>query len=188
MDLTRFKYNERAGVVTDQDGEPQGTLINGAVVIDVDGVLVTAAQIAWTLYHGPVAENLRVVPVDAKLPLRMPNLKTVSEDSVKMAFELPGYMNVDQSVLSTDDNNVDGGEVFVVEAEEEAVVSDEPVQVEEPAVAEKAVTLDTPVERMPSGKWRAYAIVNGKIESVGEFRRKKDATRCSEFHTNKPDA
>jgi len=183
MNTSQFKFNERTGTLTDLGGVEVGAELNGALVVDIDGKLHTTAEISWTIYHGPVSdESLRVIPITPGRPLAIQNLKTVHMDDVKANFEVPGYMFVDQQVLDVSDPVV---EDEAVEVTAEETVSDETVEtpVEEVTVDVEPVEFDK-AELMPSGKWRAYALVHGKVQSVGEFRKKKDALKCSDHHTS----
>lgn len=182
MNLSRFTYNHRSGSITETaTGEAVGTELNGALVTDVDGFLVTNAEIAWRLYHGDIAVHQRVVPINPGLMISINNLKLVDADDVEAKFNLPGYMNVEQTVLEVADAPEEA-EISV----EEAVEGFEPVE-DEP-VAEAPVVEFEKVEKQPNGKWRAYALVNGKVQSVGEFRKKKDALRCSEHRAKLEDS
>lgn len=174
MNLSKFTYNHRSGAITETaTGEAVGTELNGALVTDVDGFLVTNAEIAWRLYHGDIAVHQRVIPINEGLMISINNLRLVDADDVEAKFSLPGYMSVEQTVLEVA-NAPEDAEISV----EEAVEGFEPVE-DEP-VAEAPVVEFDQVVRQPNGKWRAYALVNGKVESVGEFRKKKDAQRCAE--------
>lgn len=175
MNLSRFTYNHRSGAITETaTGEAVGTELNGALVTDVDGFLVTNAEIAWRLYHGDIAVHQRVIPINPGLMISINNLRLVDADDVEAKFNLPGYMNVEQTVLDVADAPEEA-EITV----EEAVGELEPVEDEPVAEAPTVVEFDK-VVKQPNGKWRAYALVNGKVQSVGEFRKRKDAVRCAE--------
>ena len=104
MNLSKFTYDQRTGIIAETEtGEAVGTELNGAMVTNIDGFLVTNAEIAWRVYHGPIERHQRVIPILAGGTLNINNLKVVDADDETANSEFPGYMSVEQSVLSVSD-------------------------------------------------------------------------------------
>lgn len=167
----KFTFVSRTGELLDINTlEPVGTLLNDALVVDVDGFLMTVAEISYTLYHGEIQKHQRVIPIRPSVPLLITNLKVVDQDNIEALFSLPGYMNVEQAVL---DVSAEGAtEVSIEEA-----VAEAPVEELDP---------NDFVELMPNNKWRAYAMLDGKRKSFGEFKKKRNAIQCHIYNQNKP--
>ena len=200
-----FTYNSRTGEICfSLDGKSAVSMDRGRHVIKLNGESLSAAVVAWKIYHGDIVPGQTVVMKNELGGLNIHNLKLVDEstkglfDAVWPSMQSPDDTltpPVDAVVVEEDDelfSSMSGdeatGEVeFVVElsTEDEETV-DLAVEVVldslDPVDNDDSVAEESPAPKYNvefdsvSGKWRALLLQNsGKLKSLGLFKKESSA-------------
>jgi hypothetical protein len=199
-----FTYNSRTGEICfSLDGKSAVSMDRGRHVIKLNGESLSAAVVAWKIYHGEVISGQTVVMKNELGGLNIHNLKLVDEssqgllDSSWPSMQSPAdtitppvdaVVEEDDELFSSMSGDEATGEVeFVVElsTEDEETVdlaveivldSLDPVDNDD-SVAEESPAPEYNVEfDSVSGKWRALLLQNsGKLKSLGLFKKKSSA-------------
>ena len=199
-----FTYNSRTGEICfSVDGKNAVVMNKGRHVINFNGEAISAAVVAWKIYHGDIGPGQTVVMKNELGGLNIHNLKLVDEstkglfDAAWPSMQSPAdtitppvdvVVEEDDELFSSMSGDEATGEVeFVVElsTEDEETVdlavevvldSLDPVDNDD-SVAEESPAPEYNVEfDSVSGKWRALLLQNsGKLKSLGLFKKKSSA-------------
>lgn len=199
-----FTYNSRTGEICFSiDGKNAVTMSKGRHVINFNGEAISAAVIAWKIYHGDLAPGQTVIMRNELGGLNVHNLKLADEGSENMfdatwpSMQSPADTTTppadvvveeeDELFSSMSGDDATGEVEFVVElSTEDEVAVDLAVEVvldsldqvdNDDSVAEESSAPKYNVEfDSVSGKWRALLLQNnGKLKSLGLFKKESSA-------------
>jgi hypothetical protein len=199
-----FTYNSRTGEICfSLDGKSAVSMDKGRHVIKLNGESLSAAVVAWKIYHGEVISGQTVVMKNELGGLNIHNLKLVDESSQGLfdpswpSMQSPAdtttppadvVVEEEDELFSSMSGDEATGEVeFVVElSTEDEVTVDLAVEVVldslDPVDNDDSVAEESPAPKYNvefdsvSGKWRALLLQNnGKLKSLGLFKKESSA-------------